>query len=489
MANNKVILGDEVLIDLTQDTVTSDSLVRGFTAHNAMGEEIEGTVVPTSTVGELTDVELHDAQTNQVLGYNKESQTWTNIDRVPVASEEVLGGIKVGANLSMNNGVLNAPTNISAFENDAEYLADGDISSWAKAPEKPTYTAEEVDALPNTTTHLEGDISIAEKGANGGVATLGGDGKIPSSQLPSYVDDVLEFIDRSAFPTVGESGKIYIDLATNKTYRWGGTTYISIASDLALGETSSTAYAGDKGKATTDNLEAHRTNTEIHVTSSEKATWSGKQNALSQTQLNAVNSGISSSKVTKYDGYETDISKKYTKPTSGIPASDLAESVRTSLGKADTALQSYEETDPTVPSHVKAITEQDINRWNAGGGGGASSWSTLTDKPFETVGSDFSTEDNTLQLSESVNTKLSNIDTIAVTVENLETTVGTLETTVGGLQTTVGNQRTALGNLETKVNGIDSTVDGMQTSIGTIQTNISNIQKEIGDVESLLAAL
>ena len=77
-------------------------------------------------------------------------------------------------------------------------------------------------------------------------------GKIPSSQLPSFVDDVLEYDAMSDFPAVGEDGKIYISKDTNLTYRWGGTQYVEISQSLALGETASTAYPGDKGKATTE---------------------------------------------------------------------------------------------------------------------------------------------------------------------------------------------------------------------------------------------
>jgi hypothetical protein len=73
-------------------------------------------------------------------------------------------------------------------------------------------------------------------------------GKVPSSQLPSYVDDVLEFANLSSFPATGESGKIYIAIDTNLTYRWGGSSYVVMSSSLALGETSSTAYRGDYGK-------------------------------------------------------------------------------------------------------------------------------------------------------------------------------------------------------------------------------------------------
>jgi len=92
-------------------------------------------------------------------------------------------------------------------------------------------------------------VAASEKGVASGVATLGSDGKVPAAQLPSYVDDVLEYNGKASFPTTGETGKIYVDTATNLTYRWSGTAYVEISPSLALGETSSTAFAGDKGAA------------------------------------------------------------------------------------------------------------------------------------------------------------------------------------------------------------------------------------------------
>nr|UWD76062.1 MAG: hypothetical protein [Bacteriophage sp.] len=86
------------------------------------------------------------------------------------------------------------------------------------------------------------------------MASLNESGIIPSAQLPSYVDDVIEVDTFSNLPGTGESGKIYIVQDTNLTYRWSGTDYVEISKSLALGETSSTAYAGDKGKATTDKV-------------------------------------------------------------------------------------------------------------------------------------------------------------------------------------------------------------------------------------------
>lgn len=74
-----------------------------------------------------------------------------------------------------------------------------------------------------------GGIASTEKGANNGVATLDANGLVPSTQLPSYVDDVIEVANYSSLPATGETGKIYVTLDDNKTYRWGGSTYVEIS--------------------------------------------------------------------------------------------------------------------------------------------------------------------------------------------------------------------------------------------------------------------
>ena len=80
-------------------------------------------------------------------------------------------------------------------------------------------------------------------------ANLSDNGKVPANQLPSYVDDVLEYGTLSTFPVTGETDKIYVAQDTNLTYRWSGTRYVEISQSVALGETSTTAYPGNKGKA------------------------------------------------------------------------------------------------------------------------------------------------------------------------------------------------------------------------------------------------
>lgn len=102
-----------------------------------------------------------------------------------------------------------------------------DLATWARADTKPSYNFSEIDGSVDVTRQLSG--------------------KIPEANLPSYVDDVLEYNSKSNFPKSGETGKIYVDISTNLTYRWGGSAYVEISPSLALGETSGTAYRGDYG--------------------------------------------------------------------------------------------------------------------------------------------------------------------------------------------------------------------------------------------------
>ena len=107
---------------------------------------------------------------------------------------------------------------------------------------------------------------ISTKGQPSGLAELDSTGKVPAAQLPSYVDDVLEFSTKAQFPQIGETGKIYVSKDTNLTYRWTGTQYLEISQSLALGETPSTAYPGDKGKANRDALNSMPTKFTSYLT-------------------------------------------------------------------------------------------------------------------------------------------------------------------------------------------------------------------------------
>lgn len=119
------------------------------------------------------------------------------------------------------------------------------------------------DGSKDITVKDDTKIPTSQKGVAGGIAELDENGLVPSSQLPSYVDDVIEghfynnkFYKEASHTTeiVGEAGKIYTDIGNNLTYRWSGTKFVEISQSLALGETSSTAYAGDKGKKNAEDI-------------------------------------------------------------------------------------------------------------------------------------------------------------------------------------------------------------------------------------------
>ena len=114
------------------------------------------------------------------------------------------------------------------------------------------------------------------------------DGVVPANQLPSYVDDVLEFANLASFPVTGESGKVYVAIDTKKTYRWSGSTYVQIGSDLALGDTVSTAYRGDRGKTAYDHSQATgnphgATTADINDSANKRYITDAQQTVLSNT--------------------------------------------------------------------------------------------------------------------------------------------------------------------------------------------------------------
>lgn len=192
--------------------------------------------------------------------------------------------------------------------------------------------ASAISALSGNLSNVTNDAQVkrSEMGVSDGVATLDSNGLIPSSQLPSYVDDVVEYQSLQDFPESGSTGKIYVDTTTNLTYRWSGSTYVEISPSVALGETSSTAYAGDKGKAVRDDFDSHNSDTTRHITSTERSAWDAK----------------------------------YDKPSTGIPSTDMSSAVQTSLSLADTALQSHQSA-ATIATDLTALgyALTDTNTW------------------------------------------------------------------------------------------------------------------------------
>lgn len=232
-------------------------------------------------------------------------------------------------------------------------------------------------------TVADSKIPLSQKGTAGGVAELDENGKVLSSQLPSYVDDVIEayynpsdgkFYAAKSGTTysdeiTSESGKIYVDLDTEKTYRWGGSSYAEISPSLALGETSSTAYRGDRGKTAYDHSQSTHARTDATKTEASQTNGNIKINGT-ETNVYTHPSGTNPHGTTKSDvglgnvgnfkAVSTEASQglsnteksnaranigagTYSKASGGIPKTDLESAVQTSLGKADSALQSHQD--------------------------------------------------------------------------------------------------------------------------------------------------
>lgn len=189
------------------------------------------------------------------LDLNGLTQLWTNIKNTFVAKES-------GKGLSTNDYTTAEKQKLAGIASNAEanVITAVKVNGTALTPSSKAVNIDLSGYAAKSHSHTKSDIGLSnvtndaqvkrsEMGTASGVATLGTDGKVPSSQLPSYVDDVLEYETKAKFPTTGETGKIYVDTTTNLTYRWSGSAYVEISQSIALGETSSTAYAGDKGKA------------------------------------------------------------------------------------------------------------------------------------------------------------------------------------------------------------------------------------------------
>ena len=122
-------------------------------------------------------------------------------------------------------------------------------------------------------THAQSEITDLTSSLSGKADLV--DGKVPTSQLPSYVSDIVEETNLAAFPTTGASNTIYVAQDTNKSYRWSGSAYVELSQSIALGETSATAYRGDRGKIAYD----HSQDGTVHVTAAQKTAWDAKAEA------------------------------------------------------------------------------------------------------------------------------------------------------------------------------------------------------------------
>ena len=268
-------------VEITASPSSTDSVVEGTT--NLYFTAARAQAAVTNITGNAgTATKLQTARIISVTGDGTGNTTFDGFDNTSIALTLTNSGVTAGTYKSVTvdaKGRVTAgsnPTTASGYglTDVVTYTTShsGDVSGvynslvLASIGTAGTYRSVTTDAKgrvisgTNPTTlsgyGITDAVSSSLLGANSGVATLDSTGRVPATQLPSYVDDVLEFANLASFPATGESGKIYIALDTNLTYRWGGSLYVvmssSSSSSLALGETSSTAYRGDRGKIAYD---------------------------------------------------------------------------------------------------------------------------------------------------------------------------------------------------------------------------------------------
>lgn len=226
-----------------------------------------------------TEKGLLSAADKQQLN-NLQDNLDSKVDKVTGKSLILDSEIEKLAGLPNSTELTNSIANAKAAGDNAQ----SDLDAHKLNVSNPHQVTKAQLGLGNVTNDAQ--VKRSEMGVAGGVATLDGTGKVPAAQLPVYVDDVLEgtLINATTFQLAeGQQGGvqlpnvIYVDTTTNKSYRWSGTQYVTIASDLALGETSSTAYPGDKGKAATDNINKVKSTALSHIDDTTPVTYSASK--------------------------------------------------------------------------------------------------------------------------------------------------------------------------------------------------------------------
>jgi hypothetical protein len=227
-------------LTVTEPTAPNAKILMGVVVDNGASGTLLVRPLIQPSLKDLKDIHITSIANNQVLRWNNTNLRWENTSALTTAETDI-ANIEDGTTIV---GKANADKDGNEF--DATYLKKASASS--------TY------------------VPLSSKGVANGVAPLDSNNKIPSIHLPGGVDDIKEFANLASFPATGEASIIYVALDTNIIYRWSGSAYVEISSSLALGETASTAFAGNRGVAletlTDDIVDGTQTLTDTRITNS-----------------------------------------------------------------------------------------------------------------------------------------------------------------------------------------------------------------------------
>ena len=205
---------------LSQISASGASGTASLTGGSIDGTAIGATTASTGKFTALTASTFSLGGATPIAG----SSSALNIDYVGAGSQY---GITLQATTAGTTTAINffnsAGTNIGSItQTDTGVTFNGTATAvpWSGVTGKPTTLAG---------YGITDAVAASTRGAANGVATLDASGLVPSSQLPSYVDDVLEYANLAGFPATGTTSKIYVAIDTNKIYRWSGSAYIEIS--------------------------------------------------------------------------------------------------------------------------------------------------------------------------------------------------------------------------------------------------------------------
>lgn len=266
--------------------------------HTHTGQQVTGMtpgMVAVSTVdGTLAASDVPSGKLEYISGLESDAQA--QIDSKLDSDANAVSATRLETARRINGTAFDGTTDITTGSWGASRgMTVGSTKKTVNGSADVSWSLDEIGAAAKSHTHQASDIvsgtlspdrlpTITDSKIQS-VSASKLSGVIPSANLPGYVDDVVEYAGESSFPDTGEAGKIYVDTDTNKTYRWGGSSYVEISPSIALGTTSSTAFRGDygqvaythaqaKGSAFQSGLYKITTNDQGHVTAATAVTKS-----------------------------------------------------------------------------------------------------------------------------------------------------------------------------------------------------------------------